>query len=89
MRARLLALVLLVSTAHAHECGHGPVTFTVVSDVPVDCNHCGPQTLPGPTPSGYERQYPTMCTTMACPTERVTTTETWTDWPECGGKRVD
>lgn len=73
----ILAFTLLAFEASANECGHGPVAITVRHD---SCK--APDKAPVKKPDGtYEAKY-------ACHKSEQPRYEVWSDWPECGGKKV-
>lgn len=90
MRA-LLVVLALVATARAMEpppaCGNGPVEIRVSIG---SCCACRDSCLPGTPvrhPDGsYSVEGGGRCTLACC--DCGTVTERWTDYPECGGRKL-
>ena len=78
----LAMLLLMASTASGQEspaCGEGPHEITIQTPTECQCNK-GLQRLAADKPLYF--------VLTACPETNCAKniTQTWTDWPECGGK---
>jgi len=78
-----LAASMVYGDEGKNECGKGPVTIKVADPIPCEnaCNCSLAQIIPG---GSYHRSC--LCTLQQC---WSSVEEMWSDWPECGGQKLD